>query len=72
MNSRILWGEAKTDFLVDKRRWQNYDYHFVYRGNKAPFWKSMSRRIYQQFNSRYSARQCETKFQNLIKEYKVN
>jgi len=33
MNSRILWGEAKTDFLVDKRRWRNHNYHFVYRGN---------------------------------------
>jgi len=41
MNSRILWGEAKTDFLVDERRRQNHDYHFVYWGNKAPFWKSM-------------------------------
>jgi len=72
MNSRILWGEAETDFLVDERRWQNHDYHFVYWGNKAPFWESMLWRIYWQFNSRYSARQCKTKFQNLIKEYKVN
>jgi len=37
MNSRILWGEAKTDFLVDERRWQNHNYYFVYWRNKGTF-----------------------------------
>lgn len=72
MSSRILWGEAETDLLVEERRRQNHEYHYVYRGNKAGFWEATSRRIYQRFGVTYSVRQCENKFQNLIKEYKVN
>jgi hypothetical protein len=37
MSLRILWGEAETDLLVKERRWQNYEYHYVYRTSKADF-----------------------------------
>lgn len=72
MSSRILWSEAETDLLVKERRRRNYEYHYVYRTSKAGFWESVSRKIYRRFNSTYSARQCENKFRNLIKEYRVN
>jgi hypothetical protein len=32
----------------------------------------VARRIRRRFSSRYSGRQCENKFRNLIKEYRVN
>jgi len=70
--SRIVWGEAETDMLVDERRRRNDEYHYAHRGDKAAFWESVSRRIRQRFCSDYSARQCEYKFRNLIKEYRVN
>ena len=38
-NTRILWGEAETDMLVEERRRRNDEYHYVYRGNKEGFWE---------------------------------
>ena len=71
-NTRILWGEAETDMLVEERRRRNDEYHYVYRGNKEGFWESVARRIHRRFRSQYSGRQCENKFRNLVKEYRVN
>lgn len=68
----IVWGEAETDFLVEERRRRNEEYHYVYRRSKAEFWESISRRIRRRYDSRFTARQCEGKFRNLIKEYRVS
>ena len=69
--SQIVWGEAETDFLVEERRRRNYEYHYVYRRSKEEFWESVSRKIQRRYNSRFTGRQCEGKFRNLIKEYRV-
>ncbi|GET00485.1 hypothetical protein GLOIN_2v1488640 [Rhizophagus clarus] len=71
-NSSILWDKAETDLLVEERRKRNHEYHYVHRGNKGRFWESVSRRIHRRLCRRYSARQCEIKFRNLIKEKCVN
>ena len=70
--SQIIWGEAETDFLVDERKRRNYEYHYVFRRSKAEFWESVSRKIQRNFSSDFTARQCEGKFRNLIKEYRVS
>lgn len=68
----IVWGEAETDYLVEERRRRNHEYHNVYRRSKVEFWESVSRKIRRRYGSRFTARQCEGKFRNLIKEYKVS
>jgi hypothetical protein len=69
---RITWNDPETDFLVSERRRRNEEYHRRYRGNKTEFWESISRRIYRRYNSRYSARQCEQKWRNLVRDYGVS
>jgi Myb/SANT-like DNA-binding domain len=69
---QIEWDDAETEFLVEERRRRNYEYHFVHRRNKVEFWESISRRIQRRYGSRFTARQCEGKFRNLIKEYRVS
>ena len=70
--TQIVWGEAETDFLIEERRRRNYEYHYVYRRSKVEFWESVSRKIQRRYNSTFTARQCEGKFRNLIKEYRVS
>ena len=70
--TQIIWGDAETDFLVEERRRRNHEYHYVYRRSKAEFWESVSRKIQRRYGSRFTGRQCEGKFRNLIKEYKVS
>jgi hypothetical protein len=70
--SRIIWGDAETDFLVSERRRRNEEYHRMYRGNKREFWRNVARRIYRRYNVRYSSRQCEQKWRNLVRDYGVS
>ena len=70
--TRLVWGEPETDLLVEERRQRNEEYHFRYREDKKGFWESVSQRIRRRYHTRYSARQCESKFRNLLKEYRVN
>ena len=72
MPTRIIWDDPETDFLVSERRRRNDEYHRRYRGNKTEFWESISRRIYRRSNLRYSARQCEQKWRNLVRDYGVS
>ena len=70
--SRIIWGDAETDFLVEERRRRNDEYHFRYRGDKTEFWASVARRLRRTFNSNLTARQCELKWRNLVRDFGVS
>lgn len=72
MAARVIWEDPATDLLVSERRRRNDEYHIRYRGNKTEFWNSVSRRIYRSFNRRYTARQCEQKWRNLVRDYGVS
>jgi Myb/SANT-like DNA-binding domain len=72
MPTRVIWDDPETDLLVRERRRRNDEYHTRYRGNKIEFWKSVSRRIYRRYNRRYTARQCELKWRNLVRDYGVS
>ena len=70
--ARIFWGDAETDYLVDERRRRNHEYHYYFHGNKLGFWQSVARRINRWYNGIYSARQCEQKWRNLVRNYGVS
>ena len=72
MTSRIVWGDPETDLLVSERRRRNGEYHSRFRGNKTEFWQSVARRIFRRYNSTYTARQCEQKWRNLVRDYGVS
>lgn len=72
MSSRIIWSEPETDLLVSERARRNEEYYFVYRGNKTGFWESIGRRIYRRYGRRHTARQCEQKWRNLVRDYGVS
>ena len=72
MAARIIWGDPETDLLVSERRRKNGKYHSRFRGNKTEFWQSVTRRIFRRYNSTYTARQCEQKWRNLVRDYGVS
>jgi hypothetical protein len=71
-SSRIIWGEAETDLLISERKRRNYEYHYTFRRNKTEFWESVGRRIYRKYGKRYTARQCDMKWKNLVRDYGVS
>ena len=72
MAARIIWGDPETDLLVSERRRRNGEYHSRFRGNKTEFWQSVAQRIFRRYNSTYTARQCEQKWRNLVRDYSVS
>ncbi len=72
MAARIIWNDPEADLLVSERRRRNVEYHLRFRGNKTEFWESVARRIYRRYNSTYTARQCEQKWRNLVRDYGVS
>jgi len=72
MATRIIWGDPETDLLVSERRRRNGEYHSRFRGNKTEFWQSVAQRIFRRYNSTYTARQCEQKWRNLVRDYGVS
>ncbi len=72
MAARIIWNNPETDLLVSERRRRNVEYHLRFRDNKTEFWESVARRIYRRYNTRYTARQCEQKWRNLVRDYGVS
>lgn len=72
MAARIIWGDPETDLLVSERRRRNGEYHSRFRGNKTEFWQSVARRIFRRYNRTFTARQCEQKWRNLIRDYGVS
>ena len=72
MAARIIWEDPETDLLVSERRRRNGEYHSRFRGNKTEFWQSVTRRIFRRYNSTYTARQCEQKWRNLVRDYGVS
>ena len=72
MPTRIIWDDPETDLLVAERRRRNGEYHTRYRGNKIEFWQSVSRRIRRRYRKTYTARQCEQKWRNLVRDYGVS
>ena len=72
MAARIICGDPETDLLVSERRRRNGEYYSRFRGNKTEFWQSVTRRIFRRYNSTYTARQCEQKWRNLVRDYSVS
>lgn len=72
MTTRIIWGDPEMDLLVLERRRRNEEFHRRFRGNKVEFWESVARRINRRYTRTYTARQCEQKWKNLVRDYGVS
>lgn len=57
--------------LINLRKTDNERFHRI--GHvKRPFWKEVAGKINQRFRSNYSAQQCNQKFNDILKDYRVN
>src|SRR3989337_3427299 len=73
----ILWTDAEADYLINQRRRRNDEYHDILGRSRARFWESVARRVNRHFHRgnmrrRYTARQCEQKWRNLVRDYRVS
>ena len=68
----VLWNNPETDLLIDERRRRNDYFHSIEGRSRVEFWESVSRKIYKRYQRRYTARQCEQKWRNLVRDYNVS
>ena len=71
----ILWTDAESDYLIRQRRRRNDEFHDILGRSRARFWESVARRVNRHFRRRrrrYMGRQCEQKWRNLVRDYRVS
>ena len=72
----ILWTDAESDYLISQRRRRNDEFHNIPGRSRARFWESIARRVNRHFHlrrrRRYTGRQCEQKWRNLVRDYRVS
>lgn len=71
----ILWTDAESDYLIRQRRHRNDEFHNTPGRSRARFWESVARRVNRHFGRRrrrYTGRQCEQKWRNLLRDYRVS
>ena len=73
----ILWTDAESDYLISQRRRRNDEFHNIPGRSRARFWESVARRVNRHFylrrrRRRYTGRQCEQKWRNLVRDYRVS
>ena len=71
----ILWTDAESDYLIRQRRHRNDEYHNIPGRSQGRFWESVARRVNRHFGRRrrrYMSRQCEQKWKNLVRDYRVS
>jgi hypothetical protein len=74
----ILWTDAESDYLIRQRRRRNEEFYNIPGRDRGGFWESVSRRLNRHFRRRrrrytgYTGRQCEQKWRNLVRDYRVS
>ena len=73
----ILWTDRESDYLICQRRHRNDEFHNIPGRSRARFWESVARRVNRHFHlrrrrRRYTGRQCEQKWRNLLRDYRVS
>ena len=73
----ILWTDRESDYLIRQRRHHNDEFHNIPGRSRARFWESVARRVNRHFHlcrrrRRYTGRQCEQKWRNLLRDYRVS
>ena len=73
----ILWTDRESDYLIRQRRHCNDEFHNILGRSRARFWESVARRVNRHFHlcrrrRRYTGRQCEQKWRNLLRDYRVS
>ena len=67
-----MWTDAQVRMLIDVRKAKNTNYHRLRANMKTAFWKKTANQINLQFETAYTGRQASTKFQDIVRDCKVN
>ena len=73
----IFWTDRESDYLIRQRHHRNDEFHNISERSQARFWESVARRVNRHFHlrrrrRRYTGRQCEQKWRNLLRDYRVS
>lgn len=67
-----MWTRNTIRLLIDQRKYRNDEYHFEYGQRKREFWRSVARRINRIVGTNFNYRQCNRKWNDLVKAFNVN
>jgi hypothetical protein len=71
--SRVEWNDGQIRALINIRRNRNYEYHYQIPGrSRVRFWREVADSINDEFDSNFTGKQAQTKFNGLVSDYHVS
>ena len=67
-----MWTDDQVRMLIDIRKAKNDYFHQLRLNMKSAFWKETANKINLCFETRYSGRQASNKFQDIVRDCRVN
>lgn len=67
-----MWTDAQVRMLIDIRKAKNESYHQLRANMKSAFWKETANKINLHFETAFKGHQASTKFQDIVRDCKVN
>ncbi|RIA88299.1 hypothetical protein C1645_826559 [Glomus cerebriforme] len=68
---RVLWTDEKCLYLLNQRMARNDEYWKLDYRNKMEYWRSITVKINNCFETRFMALQTKQKWKNLLREYLI-
>ena len=68
----MVWTYQQLRMMIDERKNANYYFHDLHEGRKSIWWKSLASRINLSFETSYSRKQVNEKFQDLVRDHTVS
>ena len=67
-----MWTDDQVQMLIDIRKEKNESYHQLCANMKSSFWKETVSKINLCFETGFTGRQASNKFQDIVRDCKVN
>jgi len=67
----MVWNESEISILINERKLRNEEYWLTPGRDRTAFWDSIAAKINIEYQTAYTSKQCQEKFQNLVRDYTV-
>ena len=69
--TNVLWTDEQCYYLLNQRMYRNDEFWTLSPHRRREFWQSIANKINEVFGTRFTYKQVNVKWNNLLEDYKV-